>query len=81
MLLKAAINGRRAQGEHPAIPITPGQLADEAAMAVAAGAGAIHVHPRDSNGQESLASNGAPITLGSRAGTAKRRFVARVRRF
>ena len=63
MLLKAAINGRRAQGEHPAIPITPGQLADEAAMAVAAGAGAIHVHPRDSNGQESLAAKDIAVTL------------------
>ena len=63
MLLKAAINGRRAPSEHPAIPITPGQLADEAAMAVAAGAGAIHVHPRDSNGQESLAADDIAATL------------------
>jgi uncharacterized protein (DUF849 family) len=55
MLLKAAINGRRLLSEHPAIPISPEQQAKQAAMAVAAGAGAIHVHPRNSAGQESLA--------------------------
>jgi uncharacterized protein (DUF849 family) len=55
MLLKAAINGRRGLSEHPAIPISPEQQAKQAAMAVAAGAGAIHVHPRNSAGQESLA--------------------------
>jgi len=55
MLLKAAINGRRGLSEHPAIPISPEQQAKQAAMAVVAGAGAIHVHPRNSAGQESLA--------------------------
>jgi uncharacterized protein (DUF849 family) len=55
MLLKAAINGRRGLSEHPAIPIFLEQQAKQAAMAVAAGAGAIHVHPRNSAGQESLA--------------------------
>jgi uncharacterized protein (DUF849 family) len=55
MLLKAEINGRRGLSEHPAIPISPEQQAKQAAMAVAAGAGAIHVHPRNSAGQESLA--------------------------
>jgi uncharacterized protein (DUF849 family) len=45
MLLKAAINGKRMLEEHPAIPLTPRQQAHQAALAVAAGAGAIHVHP------------------------------------
>ena len=63
MLLKAAINGRRASSEHPAIPIIPSQQACQAAIAVAAGAGAIHVHPRNSDGRESLASDDLAATL------------------
>ena len=55
MLLKAAINGRRKLSEHPAIPISPDQQAKQATIAVAAGAGAIHVHPRTSAGRDSLA--------------------------
>jgi len=54
VLIKAAINGNRTRREHPAIPVTPGQQAGEAAAAVASGAGAIHVHVRDAKGRESL---------------------------
>ena len=63
MLLKAAINGRRSQSEHPATPIDPNQQGREAAIAVAAGAGAIHVHPRNAVGQESLFSGDLAGTL------------------
>ncbi|GGK19247.1 3-keto-5-aminohexanoate cleavage protein [Salinarimonas ramus] len=54
MLLQAALNGARARAAHPAIPLTPDELAADAAAAVAAGAGALHVHPRDASGAESL---------------------------
>jgi uncharacterized protein (DUF849 family) len=63
MLLKAAINGKRSRNEHPAIPINPSQQAHQAAIAVEAGAGAIHVHPRDKNGYESLASDDVAAAL------------------
>jgi uncharacterized protein (DUF849 family) len=63
MLLKAAINGRRSQSEHPATPIDPSQQSQQAAIAVAAGAGAIHVHPRNAAGQESLFSGDLAGTL------------------
>lgn len=53
-MLKAALNGRRAAGIHPALPTTAEDLAVTAAACVAAGAAAIHLHPRDSSGQESL---------------------------
>jgi beta-keto acid cleavage enzyme len=43
MLIKAAINGRRTASEHPKVPINPGQQAHQAALAVSAGARAIHV--------------------------------------
>jgi hypothetical protein len=55
VLVQAAINGTRTRAEHPAIPITPAQQAKEAAAAVTEGAGAVHVHVRGSNRQESLA--------------------------
>ena len=50
-------------GEHPGIPITPSQQAHQAGIAIAAGAGAVHVHPRDSTGQESLADTDVAATL------------------
>jgi uncharacterized protein (DUF849 family) len=36
------------------VPLTPAELAAEGAAAVAAGAAALHVHPRDDRGAESL---------------------------
>lgn len=52
--VKACLNGGRDPAEHPGVPVTPGELAVSAAAAVAAGAEALHVHPRGSNGRESL---------------------------
>lgn len=54
MLLKACLNGARPAGAHPALPVTPEQLAEAARRAVAAGAGAVHLHPRGDDGTESL---------------------------
>jgi uncharacterized protein (DUF849 family) len=56
MLLKACLNGRRSPAEHPAVPITPQELADDAERVVAAGARALHIHPRSTDGAESLAA-------------------------
>ena len=53
-MIKACLNGNRSRAEHAAIPITAGELAREAAAAVAAGAGALHVHPRGADGRETL---------------------------
>lgn len=52
--IKVCLNGRRAAADHPAVPITPDQLAVAAADAVTAGAEAVHLHPRGANGKESL---------------------------
>lgn len=54
--IQASLNGGRAAEEHPAVPVTPAQLAAAAAGAVAAGAEAVHIHPRDADGAESLAA-------------------------
>jgi uncharacterized protein (DUF849 family) len=53
-VLKAALNGGRGRGSHPSLPVTPDELADAAAACVAAGAAAVHLHPRDHSGRESL---------------------------
>jgi uncharacterized protein (DUF849 family) len=52
-LLEVALNGSR---EHPRVPRTPQQLADEARAAVEAGAQVIHMHPFDDSGRETLAA-------------------------
>lgn len=52
--IKACLNGQRDRAEHPAVPVTPAELAAEAAASVAAGAEAVHVHPRGGDGRESL---------------------------
>jgi uncharacterized protein (DUF849 family) len=54
VLIKACLNGARRPREHPALPVTPEALARDAAAVVAAGAGALHVHPKDDAGADSL---------------------------
>lgn len=77
LLLQAALNGDRV---HPALPRTPGELAAEARAAVEAGA--LHLHPYDDKGQQTLAAApcaaalhavraacpGIPISLSTSAG-------------
>jgi uncharacterized protein (DUF849 family) len=53
-VLQAALNGDRTRDEHPALPHTADELAADAAACVSAGAGAIHMHPRDGDGAETL---------------------------
>lgn len=54
MLIKACLNGGKTRQEHPSVPQTPDELAAEAVAAVRAGAGAVHMHPRDAAGGETL---------------------------
>jgi uncharacterized protein (DUF849 family) len=61
--LQACLNGPRAAAEHPAVPITPAQLAVEAVAAVAAGADGLHLHPRSGSGGESLAGEAVAAAL------------------
>ena len=55
-MIKACLNGNREPDVHPALPITPEQLAADGAAAVAAGALVLHIHPRGPDGRESLAA-------------------------
>ncbi len=54
-MLQACLNGARLPAEHPALPATPEQLAQAARSAVDAGAETLHIHPKDAEGQDSLA--------------------------
>jgi uncharacterized protein (DUF849 family) len=55
-VLQAALNGPLTRDDHPAVPLTARELARDAAACVAAGARAIHLHPRDGDGREQLAA-------------------------
>ena len=54
MAVQACLNGGREPAEHPAIPLTPAELATDAAAAHEAGAFAVHVHPRDAGAEQTL---------------------------
>ncbi|MFC0508644.1 3-keto-5-aminohexanoate cleavage protein [Micromonospora costi] len=53
-MLKACLNGGRRRDEHLAVPVTPAELAADAARCAALGVAAVHVHPRDETGAESV---------------------------
>jgi uncharacterized protein (DUF849 family) len=52
--LQAALNGDRTKDEHAAVPVSVEELARDALACVAAGARAIHLHPRGPDGRETL---------------------------
>jgi uncharacterized protein (DUF849 family) len=55
LVVMVAPNGaRRTKADHPDLPITPDEIAREAARCVEAGATVLHVHVRDDGGRHSL---------------------------
>jgi uncharacterized protein (DUF849 family) len=54
MAVKACLNGGRTRAEHPAVPLSPAELAADAIAVRRAGAFAVHVHPRDAHGAPTL---------------------------
>jgi uncharacterized protein (DUF849 family) len=65
MLVKACLNGGTTRAEHPAVPQTPAELAADAAEAVASGASAVHLHPRDASGAEVLDASAVLAAVGA----------------
>ncbi|WP_284272574.1 3-keto-5-aminohexanoate cleavage protein [Mesorhizobium huakuii] len=61
MIVQACINGARPRDFHPRLPLTAQAMASDAAACVAAGAGELHIHPRDADGRESLAAVDATV--------------------
>jgi len=54
MRVKACLNGGRTRAEHPAVPQSPPELAADAIAVRDAGAFAVHVHPRDRGGAQTM---------------------------
>jgi len=52
--LQATLNGDLTKAAHIAVPVSVEELARDATACVAAGARAIHLHPRDAEGRERL---------------------------
>jgi uncharacterized protein (DUF849 family) len=53
-MVEACLNGGRARAEHAALPQTPAELAADALAVRRVGAFAVHVHPRDASGAQTL---------------------------
>ncbi|WP_435190116.1 3-keto-5-aminohexanoate cleavage protein [Streptomyces sp. bgisy126] len=53
-MLQVCLNGVRRRSESRRVPVTPGELAIEAARAVEAGAQDVHLHPKGADGVDSL---------------------------
>lgn len=56
MLIQAAANGDLAKADHPGVPVSLDELVRDGVACVAAGARALHLHPRDADGHECLES-------------------------
>jgi uncharacterized protein (DUF849 family) len=56
MAVQACLNGGRTRAEHPAVPQSPTELAADAIAVRRAGAFAVHVHPRDRLGAQTMDS-------------------------
>ncbi|MFL5861807.1 MAG: 3-keto-5-aminohexanoate cleavage protein [Solirubrobacteraceae bacterium] len=52
--MTACLNGARSRAEHPAVPQSPVEMAADAIAVQRAGAWAVHVHPRDRRGAQTM---------------------------
>ncbi|MFI6096753.1 3-keto-5-aminohexanoate cleavage protein [Lentzea sp. NPDC051213] len=62
-MLQACLNGSRTAEEHPALPLTPERLAEDAADVAALGVTSVHFHPRDVIGAATLAGPEIATTI------------------
>jgi uncharacterized protein (DUF849 family) len=62
-MLQACLNGARTRRDHPKIPLSPEELAQDAAEVIAAGAAELHVHPRGTDGAETLDPDDIAVAL------------------
>lgn len=51
VLIEAALNGGRSRREHPRVPCTPREIADDARRCAAAGAAVVHIHAQNADGR------------------------------
>jgi uncharacterized protein (DUF849 family) len=62
-MIQVCSNGDRPREAHPAVPITPDELARDAVECVRAGAAEFHIHPRDPEGLETLEAEPTAVAL------------------
>jgi uncharacterized protein (DUF849 family) len=62
-VLQACLNGSRTAEEHPALPLSPERLAEDAADAAALGVTSVHLHPRDVIGELTLVGPEVATTI------------------
>ena len=62
-MLQACLNGFRGRDFNHAVPLTPQELARDAAACRAAGANEFHIHPRNAEGVESFAAEDIAAAL------------------
>ena len=53
-VLKACLNGPRRPGEHPALPISPDEIAADVGRVLDAGADLVHLHVKDPDGADTF---------------------------
>ncbi|TIS57031.1 MAG: 3-keto-5-aminohexanoate cleavage protein [Mesorhizobium sp.] len=70
--------GRRTKADHPAIPLTPAELARTAAECAEAGAAMIHVHVRDRNGNHLLDADAYREAIAAIRDTVGERLVVQI---
>lgn len=63
VMLQVCLNGARTRASGRNLPLSPAELAVEAAAAVRAGAGDIHVHPKDAHGRDTLDAEAVAAAL------------------
>jgi uncharacterized protein (DUF849 family) len=62
-VLQACLNGSRTAEEHPALPLSPERLAEDAADVAALGVTSVHIHPRDVIGRLTLVGPEVATTI------------------
>lgn len=62
-MLQACVNGARRRQEHPALPVTPVELARDVAAVAAVGVDAVHLHVKDDQGADTLAAHALAAAL------------------
>ncbi|ANZ38233.1 hypothetical protein BBK82_21345 [Lentzea guizhouensis] len=62
-MLQACLNGSRTAQEHPALPLSPERLAEDAADVAALGVTSVHFHPRDVIGAPTLVGPEVATTI------------------
>jgi uncharacterized protein (DUF849 family) len=79
LIITVAPNGaRKTKRDHPALPITPAEIAREARLALEAGAAMLHLHVRDVEGGHTLDADAYRAAMAAVGGEVGQRMVVQV---